>query len=269
MQNPTPFPELYDVLKTLVDGIHRELGQKLTGAYLQGSFALGGYDEHSDADFIVVIREELSADEVERLQKLHQAVFLLPQSWAQHLEGSYFPEGQLRDLTQSGRPLWYLDNGSNCLCQSGHCNTLLVRWILREKGLTLCGPAPDTFLPRVPTADLRRDMLDVLFNWGNEILSDPGQYNNRFYQGFIVLSYCRMLHDYLNGFPGSKTSGAAWASQNLDPVWTGLIKRSWATRPQPELRIREKADPEDFAATLSFVRYVMREAGQYLSDPKA
>jgi predicted nucleotidyltransferase len=35
------------------------LGTGFVGAYLQGSFAVGDFDRHSDVDFIIVIAEEL------------------------------------------------------------------------------------------------------------------------------------------------------------------------------------------------------------------
>ena len=86
-------------------------------------------------------------------------------------------------------------------------------------------------------------------------MSHPDPYNNRFYQGFIVLSYCRMLHDLHRGMPGSKRAGAEWAKANLDPPWQGLIDRAWNGRPNPALSVRQQADPEDFKATLEFIHY--------------
>lgn len=97
----------------------------------------------------------------------------------------------------------------------------------------------------------------MIHDWGNEILAQPERFNNRFYQGLIVLSYCRMWHDYLAGTIGSKRTGAEWAKARLAPRWWGLIDRAWATRPAPEVSVRQPADPEDFAETLELVRYVI------------
>jgi hypothetical protein len=83
------------------------------------------------------------------------------------------------------------------------------------------------------------------------------KFNNRFYQTFIVLSYCRMLNDFYNGYPGTKVEGANWAKENLDPSWSPLIDRTWAGRPNPEISVRQPADPVDFAETLRFVQYVI------------
>ena len=55
---PTPYPELNDVLRDLVRSAQEILTDNFVGAYLQGSFAVGDYDLHSDVDFVIVIAKE-------------------------------------------------------------------------------------------------------------------------------------------------------------------------------------------------------------------
>ena len=254
---PTPYPELNQVLGELISRLELILGDTFTGAYLQGSFALGDFDQHSDVDFIVVIKEQLSATRVEALQEMHDRVYQLEPEWARHLEGSYFPEEILRDLSKTGIELWYLDHGARTLVRSDHCNTLLVRWVVRNAGVTLAGPPPRGLVDPVPVELLRAEMIATIIDWGEQILAHPEQYNNRFYQAFIVLSYCRMLHDLVRGRPGSKRAGAQWAKQNLDPAWSGLIDRTWVGRPDPAAKVRQPADADEFEKTLRFVKYVI------------
>jgi hypothetical protein len=255
----TLYPDLNAVLRELVESIHSILQENFIGAYLQGSFAIGDFDRFSDVDFIIAIEQELPVAQVEALQSMHARIYRLDSSWAQHLEGSYFPKEILRRLTQPVEKLWYLDNGSQSLVQSDHCNTLVVRWTAREHGVALAGPDPATLIDPIPAEALRREILATLRNWGRQILDQPEHYNNRFYQGFIVLSYCRMLHDYLAGSVGSKRTGAEWAKENLDPCWSDLIDRAWDNRPVPEVSVRTPADPKDFRRTLAFVEYVIKE----------
>lgn len=269
LKNPTPYPDLNQVLGQLVRSIEAILARNFIGAYLQGSFALGDFDIHSDADFIVVIGKELSDDQVSTLQIMHGRIFDLDSAWAQHLEGSYFPAGILKDYSQSGKELWYLDNGHRVFARSDHCNTVLVRWVVRESGVTLVGPAPVTLIDPIPVEALRQSIFETIIWWGNHFLANPEQYNNRFYQTFLVLSYCRMLHDLYNGYPGSKRAGAEWAKSNLDKRWSGLIDRTWAGRPKPEVQIRQPADPEDYKSTLEFVRYVMDLSRKYMETRDA
>jgi predicted nucleotidyltransferase len=263
MDNSTPYPELNTVLEDLVTSVHDALGDAFVGAYLQGSLAVGDFDHHSDVDFIVAVTDELSGEQVAALQAVHQRVYGLSSEWAQHLEGSYFPAAILRDYRQRGKPLWYLNHGSQSLGRSDHCNTVVVRCVVRGHGVVLAGPSPSTLIDPVPIDALRREIRGTIRDWGQWILDHPQSYRNRFYQGYIVLNYCRMLHDLVEGRPGSKRAGATWAKANLDGVWSTLIDRAWGGRPNPALAVREPADTADFESTLQFVRAIMRESEQY------
>jgi predicted nucleotidyltransferase len=265
-QPATMYPELNQVLDALVSRMQRILEGDFVGAYLQGSFAVGDYDQHSDVDFVVAVERELPSRQVEALQGMHGQVYDLDSEWAKHLEGSYFPREILRRHDRRGLELWYLDHGARSLERSDHCNTALVRWVVREKGVRLAGPPPKTLVDPIPTALLRAEMFETLTTWGQQLLDDPSPYNNWFYQGFIVLSYCRMLHDLYRGYPGSKREGAEWAKSALDPSWAGLIDGAWDSRPDPARKVRQPADGEAFEKTLRFVEYIMEKSRAVVSE---
>jgi hypothetical protein len=201
----------------LVSRLKQILAGDFIGVTLQGSFAVGDFDQHSDVDFVAAVEEELSSQQVAALQVMHDQVYQLGSEWAKHLEGSYFLREILRDGSRRRDELWYLDHGARHMIRSDHFNTLLVRWVAREQGVTLAGPDPKTLVEPVPAEALKAEIFEVLNTWGHQILDDPAPYNNHFYQAFMVLSYCCMLHDLINGYPGSKRAGAAWAKKALEP----------------------------------------------------
>lgn len=242
------------------------MSNNFVAACLQGSFAVGDFDRHSDVDFVVAIEAELSDDQIQTLQTLHERIYRLDCGWAQHLEGSYFPKEILKDPSQRGKELWYLDHGSRSLVRSEHCNTVVVRWVLREHGVALAGPNPATLVDPIPVETLRQEIMETLRGWGHQILAEPEPFDNRFYQTFIVLSYCRMLHDLHTGGTGSKRAGAEWAKATLDPSWAGLIDRAWDGRPNPALSVRQPADPQDFKRTLEFVQYIIEASTQVAAN---
>jgi hypothetical protein len=246
--------------------VQAALGDRFVAACLQGSFAVGGFDQHSDVDFVVAVDAELPAAIVTDLQAMHERIYSVECPWAQHLEGSYFPAAVLRDYRRAGTDLWYLDHGSRSLVRATHCNTVVVRWTVREHGVALAGPDPASLVDPIPVGELRREILSTIRDWGRQILDEPGRFANRFYQSFIVLSYCRMLHDLVVGETGSKRAGAEWAKATLDASWSGLIDRSWGGRPDPARSVRQPADAEEFARTLALVRHVMAVAPEMLTD---
>lgn len=268
MIDPTPYPELNQVLTELVAMARDVLADNFVGAYLQGSFATGGFDRHSDCDFIVVIERDLTQDELRRLRPAYQGVHGLDYEWANHLEGSFFPASTLRDYNRAGRRIWYADHGHRELERSAHDNTAVIRWILREKGVVLAGPPPADLIDPIPVRALRAEMLKIFTEWGEQILADPREIGSRFYQTFSVLSYCRFLNNLHEGRIGSKPAGAEWAKANLDPAWHGLIDRAWDGRPDPATSVRTPADPQDLERTRAFIEEILDRADALAQELK-
>jgi predicted nucleotidyltransferase len=260
---PTPDPALNEVLSELVTGARSILSDNFIAAYLQGSFALGDWDVHSDVDFVIAIDQDVSGTELAALQSLHARLYDLEPHWAQHLEGSYIPVEILQREDPSRRPLWFLDHGSRELALSDHDNTLVVRWVTREYGVTLAGLAPDMLIDPVDPDALRREVLADMRDWARQIFADPEQMNNRWYQPFPVLSYCRMLYTLATGRVTSKPKAATWAQSTLNRHWSGFVQRAWAERPNPSLKVRQPADPGDLQETLRFIQYALDRGKQY------
>ena len=260
---PTAFPELDDVLAELVDGARSVLGDTFCGAYLHGSFATGEADEFSDVDFVVVTHEELTAEQERGVQLLHRRLYTLGSPWAQHLEGSYIPRRQLRRVDWSQRPFLFLDNGASELVRDSHCNTAVVRWLLREQGVTLAGPDPKTLVDPVSASDLRREALTRIrdyADWASE--PDDDRPMSRWKQPYLVLTFCRLLFTLVEGGVASKRRAAEWALRALDPEWAPLIRQAIADRADPWERAHQAAEPDAAARTLRFARYVVAESAR-------
>lgn len=281
--NPTPFEGLNTVLNHLVTGAREALGEAFVGAYLIGSFAVGDADGESDCDFMIVTARDATPEEQDRLQALHAAIHELPiLPWRHRLEGSYAPARVLRRWSESPRdppgepprptdwadpgtsgraarayPFLFLDHGAKRLIRSEHDNSQVVRWQLREKGITLAGPPPRSLVDPVRPEALKAEVRETM-RWcaamGLEPLDVVGD------QSFWVLLYCRMLHTLATGRIASKKVAATWAGSHLDPRWAGLIERAQATRDAPRERFMDPADPVEVEATRAFAAYALTQA---------
>jgi len=258
--DPTPDHALNVLLEELVLGIQATLKEDFLGAYLGGSFAHGGWDAYSDVDFIVVIEQDLSPAVREELRVVHARIFTREHYWARHLEGSYFPKAILGDLARTDEPVWYLDNGSLNFERSTHDNTLVVRWVLRECGVTLAGPEPADWIPSVPEGMLKTEVRAMLQGWGREVLDDMYALDSRWAQFFTVLSICRMLHTLDVGEVHSKPEGAAWAKEALDLEWADLIDDALSARPNQYDKCYIPSDPHQVERTKAFMRYALNAA---------
>ncbi|HET6382529.1 MAG TPA: aminoglycoside adenylyltransferase domain-containing protein [Armatimonadota bacterium] len=256
-EHPTPDAPLNSVLQDLVTSVQAILGDNFIGAYLQGSFAIGDWDYDSDVDFIIALDHDVNEAELPALQAMHGRIYDGDSNWAKHLEGSYFPKEILRRADPAKSELYFLDNTFRELIRSNHCNTLVVRWAVRERGIVLAGPDPRELIDPVSADDLRQEVMVTMREWAQQLFANPEQMDNRWFQPYAVLSYCRMLHTLETGTIESKLAGARWAAGALDSRWTGLIERAWADRPDPSWKVRQKANPDDLKSTIDFIRYAL------------
>src|ERR671922_1724140 len=250
------------VLRELVASVRAILGDSFCGAYLQGSFALGGFDDDSDVDFVVVTHDEVTDAQLAALQAMHRRIYALPSPWAQHLEGSYVTKDRLRRLDPSRSPWLYLDNGATELVRDDHCNTAVVRWTLREHGVVLAGPDPKSLVEPVSAEDLRAEVRAAMQAWAEWAREPhprfgPGAMSRR-QQGLLVLSFCRILHTLDCGRVTSKAEAGKWALSALPAEWSPLIRRALEDRPGQWRQGDEQADQETVAPALAFPQYCMK-----------
>jgi len=237
---------------------------------LQGSFAVGDADQHSDVDFIVATNDEVTGEQLTALQDMHKRLYALESPWAQHLEGSYVPTRSLGHVDPARSSYWFLDNGASELVRDNHCNTAVVRWTLREHGIVLDGPDPTGLVEPVTADELRAEALSVMDEfvaWAHEPqdrfkdAQGRGTDMSRWKQPYLVLTFCRLLHTLEAGIVASKRQAGEWALDALHAEWASLIQQALDDRPDPWGRVHQPADPELAARTLEFADYAASSAG--------
>jgi hypothetical protein len=159
------------------------------------------------------------------------------------------------------RPFVYLDNGSTELALDNHCNTHVVRWSLREHGVTLAGPDPKSLIDPVPPDGMRDELVATVREyaaWAPAPTKAGGM--SKWKQTFLVLTFCRTLHSLVSGRVASKRASGEWAIASLDPRWRDLIQRALDDRDDPWGRVDKPAEPQLVERTLAFAEYAVREA---------
>jgi aminoglycoside adenylyltransferase-like protein len=265
----TPYPDLDALLEELLESWRRMLGDNLIGAYIQGSFALGAGDQHSDCDWIVALREPATAPQEVALRALHDELPTRTGHWPHDLEGSYAPMAELASVGFLGRRWLFNDHGQRTLEWDDHCNRAYSRWILREHGIVLTGPEPVAFIAPVPDAVLRAEaaraiptLLDDIATW---LDIDELAWGQR----YAVTMVCRTLYTLDTARVASKTGALEWAQRTLDPRWRPLLgqvrddrERGWdpGERPRPGSADAARAFAAD-AATWAAARVAPSRSG--------
>lgn len=262
---PTPHRDVNAILNLLHSHVKEILQDQFVGMYLFGSLANGDFDQHSDIDVLVVTKNEISNDVFSLLQTMHARVAGIDSPWATQLEVSYIPQKALRRFDPANILHPHMDRGrGESLHMLAHESAWIVqRHILRERGIILEGPVPQSLIDPISSNDLRQAVMDVLPLWAKPILDNSNQIKGRGYQSYVVLSLCRMLYTLQCGTIISKRAAAQWAQETLSKKWTHLIARAWLGRQNPG----SDALPEDVDGTLNFIRFIM-EYNRKMKAPK-
>ena len=262
----TPYPEVAMLLEELLESVRALLGDHFVGMYLDGSLTSGDFDQDSDIDFVVVTDIDISGSLFSALQAMHDRIATIDSWCAIQLEGSYISQRALRryDPAHALHPNIERGRGERLKMVEHDEAWAVHRYVLRERGITLAGPAPQTLIDPVAPNDLQQAMLKTLHGWAAHSLDNPAQMKTRGYQSYTVLTLCRILYTLEYGAVASKPVAARWARETLGNRWTILIERAWAGRHNPGL----EASPGDVNGTLEFIRYALEQSKKPVVPPE-
>ena len=243
----TDYPEINSVLQELLLGARGILGRRFIGMYLDGSLAIGDFEpDKSDIDFVVVTNADVASDTFEVLKTMHHRIAAGVSKWARELEGSYISKRALRhDRRPVAHP--YIDRGSVLAMvqpESGYWP--IHRHMLREHGVVLAGPLPQTLIDPVPPEDLREAVRGILREWWKPMLTEGPLLQNGFYRCYAVLTMSRMLYTLRHGTIVTKPVAARWVQGAFDGRWRPLIQQALAW---------SRDVPPDLGETLAFIQH--------------
>ena len=237
----------------LLNGSKLVLRANFIGIYLHGSLAAGDFNpDSSDVDFAVINKNEISVREIAELAKLNEKIVATGSRWGTLLEGAFIPVSLIKCYgdTHSQQPS--ISTGGTFGLDRKGIEEPIQRWVLREKGITLAGPDPKTFISPVTSDELRTATLEVLNSWWKPMLDDTRRLQDPEYQVYAVLTMCRMMYTLEFGIVVSKPQAAKWAVAKLDKKWSSLIEQA--------LRWKLGSNFSHLSETLDFMKF-------YISQP--
>jgi hypothetical protein len=229
MRGLTPDSQLEEYLGEVVERLERRLGERLLGAWVVGSGALGDFDpERSDVDVQAVASERLVQEELEALAaKLSHPALECP---VRGLEFVLYARAGLADPLGPAFQL-NLNTGPGMHQHAGYDPTEEPRFwfvldvaIAREQSRALVGATAAELLPELPRELVLSALRDALAWWRDHDATSA------------ILAACRAWAWLEQGRWLSKGDAAAWAAARLDdpaPVQRALAHRADATAPEP------------------------------------
>lgn len=254
-QKLTPYQDVNQVLELLTTGLEKLLGSQLAGLYLTGSLTYGDFDKgSSDIDFLAVLTDALTDEQLEAVKQLHQQIGEAVPFWSKRLEGSYITTQMIetKERPEEKRP--YVNGGNVNLYQYGN-EWIINLYALQETGVVIVGTEPSQMFPVVTIEDVRKaSKRDLLTDWQPK-LDDPNAFNHEGYdsnhlKAYAVLTMCRILHRAKNDGIASKRVASSWVKE-VYKNWADLVKQ--AEQWQHGNKMPSDSEVKDF------IRFTMKE----------
>ncbi len=215
--------EVTSLLAKLPDALTHLLGTNLVGLYVYGSVLETTFDPaRSDVDCIAVTERAMTDVECRQFDDwLTDAAAADP--WVRRLQLSFLIKKTV--LAEDSRA---------CLFQFGNFKRSgsdgnPIIWIdFFQRGRTLCGAAPQSFLPTI-TPEMFRQALVRENGYLREELSlkpDSEWRDDLPYRVYAVLTLCRILYSVRTGTVATKAEAARWALDHVPTNWHDLIHRA-------------------------------------------
>jgi predicted nucleotidyltransferase len=214
--------EIEALLGRLTDEIRQSLNGSLVGLYVYGSLVTGDFDkDRSDIDLLAVIEAGLDGETFDCLEMMHARIVEDHPAWEDRIEVAYVPASALWNFsTHTGR-IAVISPGEPFHFKAAGKDWLINWYMVREVGVTLCGPPPQTVVPEISQCEFVEAVREQAEAWKEWVyrMRTPGA------QSYAVLTLCRALYTYTHGRQASKRQAASWAQTYL-PQWAPLIQES-------------------------------------------
>lgn len=252
-------PELVrPIIENYILEVGNRLPNRLHGFYLVGSIAVGEFNEHfSDIDFIAILNQAASSEEIEKLCSIHQIVERRYPRWK--MSGNYIQLHDLGKLEDEIEPHPHYHDG--VLHPNVHSSlNSITWWELKNHGIPIVGNAPHD-LPFTVDWDLlitkmRENMNSYWAGWTKRPDRILMMYSNWGVQ-WAILGVLRQFYSFNENSITTKVRAAQYALRHLPDRWHKLIREA--------IDIRESKKESAYRSrilrmieTVRFLKYVIQ-----------
>ena len=253
----TPYSDVDRLLSHVLEEMQQILGRNLLGFYLYGSLVTGDFDlEISDLDLLAVVASEVDPAQFERLHRMHDDLEGQNPRWKDRIEVQYVSTHTLQTFRTERSQIAAISPGEPFHFKDAGKEWLINWYIIRQQGRVLYGPDPSVYIPSISKGEYLQAVREHATMWVEWL----GQPHDQAWQGYVILTMCRILYAIRCGEQSSKGAAARWV-QDQYPEWAWLIQKALVWRRGE--RDEGAAQLATFGETARFVRFAAeRIAGE-------
>ncbi|GIP31832.1 aminoglycoside adenylyltransferase domain-containing protein [Paenibacillus sp. J2TS4] len=220
-----------------LDLLHSTLPDRVEGYYLNGSTALGAYNDGlSDIDFIAVMRRTLTEADQNALLQVHRQ--LQRRFSATFLDGSYIVKEDLEHLNHKAAPCLRFNEGKFRGIESLDKDSIDVYQFITY-GIPLRGPEPSAYQIEIDwdrlLAEMKTNLNTYWVNWRNRCAKFPSLSYLALYVSLSgiewgVLGVTRLYYTFRERDIISKIGAGEYALRTLPERWHRIVKEAMRQR---------------------------------------
>lgn len=219
----TEFSTVNRLLTELISGLQSILKGNLLGVYVYGSFVWGDFDETtSDIDVFVALNQEITPQEFEALDNLHNELVKHFPVWNDRIEVAYASYKMLQHFKTDIVKIAVISPGEPFNIKNSGTDWLINYYLLQNKSLILYGPKPKSIIASVSNSEFVAHVKKQAIEWQDWIVHTKESLG---YQYYAVLTLCRAMYVIHHHEQGSKLKAGIWAITQF-PKWQALIQRA-------------------------------------------
>jgi predicted nucleotidyltransferase len=258
MKEPTAYQDINEIAALFTEELKKIFGTQLVGFYLTGSLAYGGFNRpSSDLDFVVVLKEPLSDSQRKKIKEMHTNVEKLYPEWKRRIEMPYLLKHPLRSTRSPKEPQLRFNAGRLWDPDPTYGSNWLVNmYALREYGIVLLGPNPESLTPSIDIKDVRKASNKGLHSRWRKKLDSSQPFGNGedwsvdLMKAYSVLTMCRKLYRAQNDGSDSKRIASKWVKEKY-PEWKTLVEKAENWREGQSMNAHDEI--------LDFIRFTLKE----------
>ena len=213
-------------LQDYISLVNQQIPGLMKGFYLEGSIALGGFNEHfSDIDFVALLNRPLTHTEFATLRKIHKVIGKCYPRWK--MSGSYLQSDDLggcnnlvlANICYEGR-----------LRLEGHFDwNWVAGWILKNHGIAIIGPEPQALPVTIDWDRLIERMRVNLNSYWAGWTRRPDAFGKMLFDlglQWAVLGVLRQFYSFRENAITTKTKAGEYALTCVPSRWHRLIQEA-------------------------------------------
>ena len=182
------------------------------------------------------------------MQEMHTTIAHTHKEWEGRIEVAYLSATALKTFRVRRSQIVVISPGEPLNIKDAGDNWLMNWYVVREQGVTLFGPPPETLIDAITKEEFIHSVKEHAGEWRQWI----EHARERKAQSYAMLTMCRALYAVTNGEQASKKQATLWVGQQY-PEWSAVVQE--ALRWRADRSVEPVDDAATYPQTVRFVQF--------------